>query len=540
MKKFAHYLYSIIFWISRAITVFLFGVCLVAVLNAKYIFSETFFSNLLLYSLKFSKLIHQLFNIEPDSIISITKSSLFTDPATFDIKYKIYKLFCINSQNIDILIIAFILILVTVIIIKYIFKNKKEILSITLSVFLVYLFIFLFTKNFNILFLALITPSFFIILYLTNSYLPLQHRLMLIPIIGEIFCINNIIEFIYARKTKHLFFILIASIILSNVIFIFLPFYKPGDYKIIVKKNKEVYSLNIDPNRNRFLLTTPTAIFDIENKKILRITNKVFQNVIVNWEKNEMYCYHSNNDDMFYIIDINTRKVKKKMRVLNKENEFCIAVRLICDDEFRYLAIVFESDYGIYIIDLKNFEVVKGYDILGPNDSGIYNKFRKSFMISYFQMRDVIEEIKLEDNSVNAIPVGSEQGYMAISEKNKEVYITFHQQGRIGVYDAETMKLKRKIKTNYIVRDITYDKELNLLILSSYFTGYIDIFLMDGSDKLLIRKFVGYDLREARFDTKKENLYVCSRNGLYKVPLNIKELIKKYKDVSHETKNSNL
>lgn len=540
MKKFAHYLYSIIFWISRAITVFLFGVCLVAVLNAKYIFSETFFSNLLLYSLKFSKLIHQLFNIEPDSIISITKSSLFTDPATFDIKYKIYKLFCINSQSIDILIIAFILILVTVIIIKYIFKNKKEILSITLSVFLVYLFIFLFTKNFNILFLALITPSFFIILYLTNSYLPLQHRLMLIPIIGEIFCINNIIEFIYARKTKHLFFILIASIILSNVIFIFLPFYKPGDYKIIVKKNKEVYSLNIDPNRNRFLLTTPTAIFDIENKKILRITNKVFQNVIVNWEKNEMYCYHSNNDDMFYIIDINTRKVKKKMRVLNKENEFCIAVRLICDDEFRYLAIVFESDYGIYIIDLKNFEVVKGYDILGPNDSGIYNKFRKSFMISYFQMRDVIEEIKLEDNSVNAIPVGSEQGYMAISEKNKEVYITFHQQGRIGVYDAETMELKRKIKTNYIVRDITYDKELNLLILSSYFTGYIDIFLMDGSDKLLIRKFVGYDLREARFDTKKENLYVCSRNGLYKVPLNIKELIKKYKDVSHETKNSNL
>ena len=149
MKKFAHYLYSIIFWISRAITVFLFGVCLVAVLNAKYIFSETFFSNLLLYSLKFSKLIHQLFNIEPDSIISITKSSLFTDPATFDIKYKIYKLFCINSQSIDILIIAFILILVTVIIIKYIFKNKKEILSITLSVFLVYLFIFPINIFFN-------------------------------------------------------------------------------------------------------------------------------------------------------------------------------------------------------------------------------------------------------------------------------------------------------------------------------------------------------------------------------------------------------
>ena len=50
---------------------------------------------------------------------------------------------------------------------------------------------------------------------------------------------------------------------------------------------------------------------------------------------------------------------------------------------------------------------------------------------------------------------------------------------------------------------------------------------MDGSDKLLERQFVGYELREAKFDAKKENLYVCSRIGLYKVPINIKELVKK-------------
>ena len=143
----------------------------------------------------------------------------------------------------------------------------------------------------------------------------------------------------------------------------------------------------------------------------------------------------------------------------------------------------------------------------------------------------MIQEIDINSNSVNDIIVDSEQGYIAISEQNKEVYIAFHQQGRIGVYDATTMKLKRKIKSNYTVKDITYDEELNILIAPSYFTGYIDIFLMDGSDKLLTRKFVGYELREARFDTKKENLYVCSHKGLYKIPINIKEIINKYKNV---------
>jgi uncharacterized secreted protein with C-terminal beta-propeller domain len=89
------------------------------------------------------------------------------------------------------------------------------------------------------------------------------------------------------------------------------------------------------------------------------------------------------------------------------------------------------------------------------------------------------------------------------------------------------MELKRKIKTNYTVKDITYDEDLNILIAPAYFTGYIDIFLMDGTDKLLKREFVGFELREAKFDDKKENLYICSRKGLYKVPLKIKNLIEK-------------
>ena len=48
---------------------------------------------------------------------------------------------------------------------------------------------------------------------------------------------------------------------------------------------------------------------------------------------------------------------------------------------------------------------------------------------------------------------------------------------------------------------------------------------MDGSDKLLTREFVGYELREGCFDPKKENLYVCSKKGLYKKNIDIKRLI---------------
>ena len=143
----------------------------------------------------------------------------------------------------------------------------------------------------------------------------------------------------------------------------------------------------------------------------------------------------------------------------------------------------------------------------------------KSNQVSYQVPESAVKE------RLRKIKADKYQGYLAISERNREIYIAFHQQGKIGVYDAETVKLKRKIKSNYTVKNITYDEELNILIAPSYFTGYVDIFLMDGSDKLLVREFVGYALREGYFDSQKENLYVCSENGLYKKKIDIKKLI---------------
>ena len=115
------------------------------------------------------------------------------------------------------------------------------------------------------------------------------------------------------------------------------------------------------------------------------------------------------------------------------------------------------------------------------------------------------------------------------------------------------VKIPFKTKENPIKQGLTYvdsrvrnyemgeifigepSQKIRLIIATSYYSGYIDIFFIDKQDVLLTKLFVGYDLRGAKFDSKKKNLYVCSINGLYKIPINIKELIEKYKKVSHET-----
>lgn len=540
MNKIGCYLYNIIFWLSRFITISIFGICLFAVLNAKYVWSETFFSKLLRISFDCSLIIHEFINIICTNSLDILKFSLFTDPnlSTTKIigKYNIYKLFCINSQNIDILIYAFLFILLIYFSIKYIvkLKNKLLIFSIILEIFLVYLFIYLFTKNLNFLIASLSSPIIFIILYIFNLYLPLQKVIILFPIIGEIFCINNIAAFITKKRNKQSeIYILIVGIIVSTIIYIFMPNLN-NNFNNLLIKNDSVYNISVDNRKDRFIISShPILLVDsINNKgKYIKINNNSYQDIAVNWNKEELYTY-SITEGIVYIIDINNKKEKAKIEILKfDDSRKNIYARVVYNSTTNLILIVFESTFGAFLINLETLQIINKYEIICPIDTAVYNKFRNSFIITYYQVFNMIQEIDINSNSVNDIIVDSEQGYVAISEQNKEVYVAFHQQGRIGVYDATTMKLKRKIKSNYTVKDITYDEELNILIAPSYFTGYIDIFLMDGSDKLLTRKFVGYELREARFDTKKENLYVCSNKGLYKIPMNIKELIKKYRNV---------
>jgi len=540
MGNIKYYLYNTTFWISRFITLSVFGTCFFAILNAKYIWSETFFSKLLKCSFNLSLIIHKIFDLSTNPVL-LLKLSFFAGPNVdtkydiFGFKYAVYKLFCSNSQNIDILIYAFISIILIYCGIKYTLNNKKRYYIFTLiflEIFSIYFGIYLYTNNLNFLYLSIFSPIFFVLLYLINLYCPVQKIVVLLPMIGEMFCINNIVTFITKKKNiQSEIFILIVCIIVSSIIYMFLPNLN-NNFNNLVIKNNNVYNISVDNKQDRFIISShPILLVDSANNKgqQIKVNDSLYQDISVNWDKEEIYIY-SVTEGVLSVVDINSKREKAKIEILNdNDSKKCVRARLVYDSESNLLLIIFESDFGAFLINLEKLQIISKYEIVSPNDSGVYNKFRNSFIVTYFQVFNMIQEIDIDNNSVNDIIIGSEHGYITSSKQNKELYIAFHQQGKIGVYDAKTMELKRKIKSNYTVKDITYDEELNVLIAPSYFTGYIDIFLMDGSDDLLIRKFVGYDLREARFDTKKENLYVCSKNGLYKVPLNIKELIKKHK-----------
>ncbi len=295
----------------------------------------------------------------------------------------------------------------------------------------------------------------------------------------------------------------------------------------------DTYNLCIDKDTGKIMVSSnPIYVIDNDDEYFLKDKYGYIQDISYNSIAKKIYIYDVATAEL-YTLDSNTYGM---INALNIKNHFF--TRLYCDETSDCLFIVFENlDYYTLLVDTTENKIKMKYNTESLNDNITYNKYRDSYILSFFEKHNFVQEIKRDSNEVKNLPMEPEQGYIVSSEQNKEIYIAYHQQGKIGVYDAQTMKLKRKIKSNYTVKDITYDEELNVLIAPSYFTGYVDVFLMDGSDKLLVRKFVGCELREAKFDLKKENLYVCSRNGLYKIPINIKELIK---NVSRETFNCNL
>ena len=534
MKNFYHYLHNIIFWISRLFTILILGTCFFAVLNAKYVFSEKFFPAIINFSYKLSFfLIHNILNINDYFAVSY---SLIIDGHYYSIKYLIYKSFCIHSQQIDILLIlSFIIFILCLIVIINLKKNSH--IYIIASFFIIYFVTYLITSSKEFLLLSVISTFIFIILRTINNC-NFSKKLILFPFFGEFFCIIDTSKYIYKKisdKPINLC-IVFAALVVSNIVFIFLPVQYAQPKQIL---SGSIYNIFMDEDKI-IVSSLPPCIIDKNEKYFFNNTYNGYQDIIYNEQKKEIYVY-DHTVGIFYILDVFNRAVKYKTKLEDVPLDI-ISARLCCNNDFSLLSLAFEGKSMeksnlFYLFNLEDYKLLGTYPNYCSRDFVIYNKYRNSFLITYYQDTPLIREFNLNTKDFNDMNAGWYQGYSAISEINKEIYIAFHQQGTIAVYDAETMKLKRKIKSNYTVKDITYDEELNILIAPSYFTGYIDIFLMDGNDKLLTRKFVGYELRQAKFDTTKENLYVCSKKGLYKVPLDIKSLIKKNKNVSHETNN---
>ena len=513
MKKIGYHLYNITFWISRFVTMFVFGICLSMVLHAKYALIEKT-AQLFIF---FSK-------------ISDTKDSI--------LHFFILTIFCKNAQGIDLLLITLAIILIlSIIIIKFVNKEYRYLLTVGIISSTIYLVTYSIFKLPVMLALTISTPIILTIIYFLNRICPIQKVIMLVPIIGEIFCIKSIIKYISNKTSDKILniFLLITALILSNIICFLFPYKTNKDFENLIMTN---WTYSIRPYQDKLIISGDNELIIIDNdNRQTYVKNNQFGDEIQDFiiDKNKIYIYNysfpnSHLPHTLLILDVKTLNIINK---INMEGEN--ASRFCCNYDCSKLLVIFEYNTMGYLINLNTYKIKYFKGIEKARDGLIYNKYRNCFLVSFHdensflqeihKEKSFLQEIDIENKKMRKIKADKYQGYLAISERNKEIYVAFHQQGRIGVYDAETMKLKRKIKSNYTVKDITYDEELNILIAPSYFTGYVDIFLMDGSDKLLTREFVGYELREGCFDPKKENLYVCSVNGLYKKKVDIRKLI---------------
>jgi hypothetical protein len=526
MNKIKKCLYTIIFWISRIFSISIFGVCLSVVLNIKYALFEKYFYVLLnnsLFNLIFHKselILEYLYNI----IVYIINIKII-DLNNGGI---VLRVFCKNSQNIDLLLIIFVLIIIIgIVIIKKLNKGNKSLLLIVIS-FVVYTIAYLIFKTPIMIALVIATPITFVLIQMLNKICPIQKVVMLMPIIGEIFCTRNIVKYIYRNSSEKLkdISLLTVVLIISNIICFVIPYKTDKDFE---NRIMEDWTYSIKSYKDRLIVSGEKELIIIDKEgNDNHIENYEFniECFVVDEDNKKFYIYDVYGNNLI-ILDAETFHIVQRISI---DNLPVLNPGICCDDNFVKLIFVMEN--GISgLVDLNmpyNIKYIKG--ILNSIDSLLYNKYRKSFLISFWEDHSLLLEIDIENRKIRKIKADEYQGYLAISEKNKEIYVAFHQQGRIGVYDAQTMKLKRKIKSNYAVKAIAYDEELNVLIAPSYFTGYVDIFLMDGSDKLLAREFVGYELREGCFDPQKENLYVCSQTGLYRKKIDIKNLINKIKN----------
>ena len=515
MKKLGKYVYNIFFWISRIFSISIFILCLSMVLHTKFVFSENYLCLITIF----------IKNVNKSNIFFLDfLHSIYTEASKFyEFKTYLFSIFCKNSQGIDLLLITLAIILIlSIIIIKFVNKEYRYLLTVGIISSTIYLVTYSIFKLPVMLALTISTPIILTIIYFLNRICPIQKVIMLVPIIGEIFCIKSIIKYISNKTSDKILniFLLITALILSNIICFLFPYKTNKDFENLIMNNW-TYSIRtyhdktiISGDRELIVVDKDDNVNHIENNKFTAL-----QDFIINGNKKEIYFY--NADDVLLILNMEDLEVIHEIHIV-KEDFNC--TRIYCNKDYSKIMFVKENGTTGFV-DLSTFDIKYIKGIPEMRDGLTYNKYRDCFLISFHKKNKFLQEIDIENKKIRKIKADKYQGYIAMSEKNKEIYVAFHQQGRIGVYDAETMKLKRKIKSNYTVKNITYDEELNILIAPSYFTGYVDVFLMDGSDKLLTREFVGYDLREGCFDPQKENLYVCSHYGLFKKKINIRKLI---------------
>lgn len=514
-------LYKSFFYFARIISIIISASVIFLYLNAKYSIFENVFPSIVSF-LNFSS-------------ISESRNLFFNVLGFYLLAWKYLLAFFVYFQY-----ICMYLITSTVLMAATYLLCKDKICEIIINMFIITLAYILLLVNGIIEYKTIhITALFGIsfILFFINIYIEKDNKLLkpvlIIPVIADILFISHILNYI-SGNFKLLKKIISALIINLCVTVIFIAVINieqvitnqknlitNGNLCTIISKNDGSIVMN-DKDKKEIVILD-------KNGRISRrsvVCEGMFDGFAYNNIRHEFYYYDGVTGEFIVLND--NFKIKNKKILSTEENDAFFGSRIVHTDS--NILVILEKGM-LYDLDINTLDIKKSLPIPRMIDCSVINKFRNSCLISFWLDQKYFIEYSMDTNKISNIEAPSLQGYIQISNRNKEIYLAAHQNGRIYVYDAITYKLKRKIKTNYTVKDITYDEDLNIIIAPSYIKGDVDIFLMDGSDRKLWHNFIGCMLREARFDNGKDNLIVVSQHGLYKVKLDIESLIK----VSHET-----
>lgn len=508
--------YKVIFYSSRIITLIVLVFLLACFINAQYMIAE----NLFPYFYSF------FVPSNPDISWFINAIKLYIILWEFLFVFFVYNTYVSLYVCVSIFI-AF----ASCIFFKNIFN--RAIINILFFLLIYFTLVFRAVFDFQWTYFIFLITSYMLMIYI-NLYVKSENKLIkffqLIPIVADVFLIKHVLHMI---TKKFILFKQIIFFTMANAVLFVILIGQINLYKILNLKNTlilpgDFYNLNHFKNENIIISNDKSKreviTYNLDNNQITKhpiICKGTFDGAVYNIDRNEYYFYDEVSG-IFTVLD-NKFQIKNKKQIASATNELYSGHRIIFDN--NNIILILEKG-RMFNLDITNLNIIGIFNIPDRSDYAEINKFRNSYIITFWLKKDYLLEYSVDSKRFNKIQAPVMQGYVQISNRNKEVYVAYHQKGQIYVYDAINYKLKRKIKTNYTVKNIRYDEDLDILIAPSYMKGNIDIFLMDGSDKLIWRGFAGYILRDAIFDVYKKNLIIASQYGLYKIHIDIKEIIK--------------
>lgn len=519
--------FNAVFYAALCFNVLMLLFFVVFILNVKYVFSE----NLCSY----------LFN--PNFLDFVEKVTgylagffPFALPHDFlqESNRRVFNNMIASFQYFDVLIGCIFLNIVNCFFIEKFCKNKNykivsTILVLTVVPFIVYnIFIFHLTYEYFLLFL-----SGYMLAYFLNNNINIKKLkyVLLVPFVNIFFFTSHVLRYISGTKNKAYGIIrfyspfVMMSVLVSVFIFTQIKPLDNSPYisnKCIVKG--ESSGIAINPNTDDVVVSLYKDIIFLKHKKKIARFTTLIQNVLFNDKKNEYYCFDS-GELTFYVFDGNDLSIKKISKLPPDYDlaQIALCERISFDNETNTISLITEEG-SFYLIDMTTFKVKDIKSLFFGNDSITYNPFKKEYILSFWTNSQYLISYSLRDenteNRISGIKTSYLHGYVTVSVRNKEIYLAFPQKGRIYVYDAVTYRLKRKIKSLYMVKSLHYNEKYNILIALSYNTGYMDVFSMDGGkDNLIDRQFIGYKLRTARLHPDGKTVFIASAFGIFKTSI---------------------